>query len=440
MPRMVDLIRKSQLSSNMMHAAARGALAVPPDEMMEILVHLALHNKVFGEQARITLAGWDEKASIQVASDPATHTEVLHYLITPKSIRPALLPALLENPAIKEEELTELASTGSRDVVEAMMVSPRVTKSAALKEALRANPRLRAHEFEDEVTEAEAPRTPQSSALTVAEPVAVPDQAPEQKAEEATLAPSSPIVAAAATTHADLESAAEDALAQALAHFLEENKAELATVGEHPFQPIGGVQESLSSQAGAAGEHTVSAQASAAAGANAASGTATSESAKADHLAGIQHARRPVQHEERRETTLWKISKLDVKGRIHLAIRGTKEERSILIRDGTKLVALAVLDSPKISDAEVEGFSQQKNVLEAVLRAIPLKRRFAKNYTIMRNLVFNPRTPLDVSLGLMKNLLLHDLKNLTGNKEVSETIRKLALRMFRQKSQEKKKN
>jgi hypothetical protein len=114
-------------------------------------------------------------------------------------------------------------------------------------------------------------------------------------------------------------------------------------------------------------------------------------------------------------------------------MRGSKEERSILIRDSTKLVALAVLDSPKVSDGEVEKFALQKNVLEAVLRTIPMRRRFMKNYTIVRNLVFNPRTPLDISLGLMKNLLTHDLKNLSGNKEVSDTVRKLALRMFKQK-------
>ena len=140
---------------------------------------------------------------------------------------------------------------------------------------------------------------------------------------------------------------------------------------------------------------------------------------------------------EKRDSTLQKIAKLDIKGRIALAMRGSKEERSILIRDGTKLVALAVLDSPKVSDGEVEGFALQKNVLEAVLRAIPLKRKYAKNYVIGRNLVYNPRTPLDLSLGLMKNLLIHDLKNLSGNKEVSETIRKLALRMYKQKTEKK---
>jgi len=66
-----------------------------------------------------------------------------------------------------------------------------------------------------------------------------------------------------------------------------------------------------------------------------------------------------------------------------------------------------------------------------------MRRRFSKNYNITRNLVQNPRTPLDLSLGLMKNLLIHDFKNLSGNKEVSDTIRKVALRMYKQKIEKK---
>ena len=92
-----------------------------------------------------------------------------------------------------------------------------------------------------------------------------------------------------------------------------------------------------------------------------------------------------------------------------------------------------MLEAPKISDGEVEKFALQKNVLEAVLRQIPMKRRFMKNYVVVRNLVSNPRTPLDLGLGLMKHLLVQDLKNISSNKEVSETVRKLALKMYKQK-------
>lgn len=417
MPRMIDLIRHSQFPSNLMHAAARGALLVPAGEMMEILVHLALHNKVFGEQARITLAGWDEKASRLVAADSATSREVLGYLLTLKNLRPVLLPALLQNPSVGEAELAEVAASGSREVVEVLLASERVRKSPILRDALRSNPRVRANEME---------------AIQPAEPVDVPEPARSAEAVEGGEAAPTPEAAgdpeAIPTPEAaeGAESADEAVLAEAIAHYIKENEAELAAVPHQPFQPIGSLQEEGGSAE--AEPQTIAAERVAAA-------KPESQVAKP---AAMATTRKPVHgHEEKRDSTLQKIAKLDVKGRISLAVRGSKEERAILIRDGTKLVALAVLESPKVSDGEVENFAQQKNVLEAVLRAIPMKRRFAKNYAVIRNLVFNPRTPLDLSLGLMKNLLVHDLKNLSGNKEVADTIRKLALRMFRQKMEKK---
>jgi len=250
--------------------------------------------------------------------------------------------------------------------------------------------------------------------------------------------------------------APDEAVESAVVKFMEENAAELAAEADKPFHALGiGAEDMIGAATAAA---SAGPQASAdGAGAGAAKEAAPvappkvaeKAPAAAGHLpatttspatatAAARAKKHPVPaHEERRDSTLQKISKLDIRGRIGLAMRGNKEDRSILIRDSTKLVSLAVLDSPKLSDAEVEKFALQKNVLEAVLRAIPMKRKFAKNYAIMRNLVFNPRTPLDVSLGLMKNLLVGDLRNLSGNKEVSDTVRKLALRMFKQKMEKK---
>src|SRR5579884_653555 len=109
MARMIDQIRASKLPSNMMQFAARGALQVSPAENIEILVYLALHNKVFGERARMTLAGWDEKACLAAASDPQTPREVLDYFISPDNVRPRILPALLENPAVPDAQIVKLA-------------------------------------------------------------------------------------------------------------------------------------------------------------------------------------------------------------------------------------------------------------------------------------------------------------------------------------------
>ena len=411
MPRMLDMIRNSQVPSNLMQSAARGALSVPAGETIEILVHLAVHHKLFGEEARLTLAGWDEQASMAAAADPKTSVEVLRYFLSLENLRPVLLLALAENPSVGDVPLSEVATLGGRSVVEALLKSTRVTSSRRLLQALLANAHLHSNEVAEIGNKLAALKT-------------IPH------AERA----------------ADETDAAQEIIESTVTKYLEENAAELAVDPDKPFQPIGISLEEEAREAvpemapanTAMGAATGSATTAATTMASAAAvKSATAAAGKPAAAAVAAKARKLHLGEERRDSTLQKIAKLDIRGRIGLAMRGNKEDRSILIRDSTKLVPLAVLDSPKVSDAEVEAFALQKNVLEAVLRAIPMKRKYAKNYNIMRNLVYNPRTPLDLSLGLMKGLLIHDLKNLSSNKEVSDTIRKVALRMFRQKKEKK---
>src|SRR5580693_7599145 len=143
MSRMIDQIRASKLPSNMMQFAARGALSVPADENLEILVYLAKHNKVFGELARMTLAGWDENASLAAASDPKTPREVLEYLVAPENLRPKLLPALLENPSVPDGQLAKVAISANPEAIAAMLQSPRARSSMGVLECLRSNPYLK---------------------------------------------------------------------------------------------------------------------------------------------------------------------------------------------------------------------------------------------------------------------------------------------------------
>jgi hypothetical protein len=414
MARTIDQIRASKLPSNMMQFAARGALQVPPAENIEILVYLALHNKVFGELARMTLAGWDEKACLAAASDPHTTREVLDYFISPDNVRPRLLHALLENPSVPEAQIVKLASSAMRDTVEIILKSKRALSLPRVVNTLSSNPYLRKEEAaqlrnkpSDAVTQPSAPApAPTAEASPAAQPC------PAASVADAVSPPSS----ASEGDH----TAAADGHDEAVAVYLKDHAADIAAEGDKPFQAIGGVVELL-------GQDYFPVVDSAEISAPASSTAAKPATAK-------PASKVPV--ESKRENTLQKINRLDVKGRIQLALKGSKEERSILIRDGTKVVAFAVLEAPKLSDGEVEKFASQKNVLETVLRQITLKRRFMKNYIVIRNLCANPRTPLDLGLGLMKNLLIQDLKNISANKEVSETIRKLALKMYKQKLDE----
>ena len=413
MPRMIDLIRASAVPSNLMQAAARGALAVPPGEMIEILVHLAIHNKVFGEQAKLTLAGWDEVSSRAAASDPNTSKEVLEYFVSAENLRPALLPALLENPSLAEGTLVQGAGSASREVVESMLKSRRVNQSEKILSSLSSNPNL---------TGIETTNIKNKLAAGI---VILANSPPEEaRVDDDDVMPEMP---------ADEPAGAEDVLDEALMAYFAEHEKEISANEDKPFQPIGSFYEDFapSSEEPLAADPEVpiaappaTEPAPAAPATKTAAATGVKKAAVAKKSQGL---------DEGRGSALQKISKLDVKGRIQLAMKGNKEERSILVRDGTKVVALAVLDSPKVTDSEVEKFASQRNVLESVLRGIPLKRRFMKHYAIVRNLAFNPRSPIDVSITLVKNLLVQDLKNLSGNKEVSETVRKAALRLFKQK-------
>lgn len=133
-----------------------------------------------------------------------------------------------------------------------------------------------------------------------------------------------------------------------------------------------------------------------------------------------------------------KLARMGVSERLQQALKGSKEERLVLIRDPAKVVYRAVLVSPKLTDSEVESFSLMKNVAEEALRIIGTSRRFIKNYIVVRNLVTNPRTPLDVSLPLLNRLTATDLKFLGLNRNVPETLRSIAVKMLKQRSPEKK--
>jgi hypothetical protein len=428
MARMIDQVRALRLPSNMMQFAARGALSVPPDENLEILVYLAKHNRVFGELARMTLAGWDEKASLTAASDPKTAREVLDYLISPDNIRPALLPSLLENPSVPEAELAKFAISASTGNIAAMLQSARVRGSQPILESLRSNPYLKQN---DVTTVAELlnggksipPTNVVAHVSSTAAAPHVPEVGPAPIPIRQSVEPAAP---PESIPGAEKE---EEVSEEAVTAYLAEHATEIIAEQDKPFQPIGGIMDLLG-----ADYFPVSAVQDVTVNTEPLPSTAPSAATAAKPAIATPGRIAPKPPTPaRRENTMQKINGLDVKGRIQLALKGNKEERSILIRDGTKVVALAVLEAPKLSDGEVEKFALQKNVLEAVLRQIPLKRRFMKNYIVVRNLVANPRTPLDLGLGLMKHLLAQDLKNISANKEVSETVRKLALKMYKQK-------
>ncbi|HSD29740.1 MAG TPA: hypothetical protein VLL75_20725 [Vicinamibacteria bacterium] len=137
-----------------------------------------------------------------------------------------------------------------------------------------------------------------------------------------------------------------------------------------------------------------------------------------------------LSEEERQQTEkvslVQKISREDTKGKLLMALKGTREERAILIRDPNRLVAMGVLGSPKITEAEIESFSAMKNVSDQILREIGNHREWTKRYAVINNLVRNPRTPVGLALNLVPRLGPRDVKAIAADRNVPEPVRKQA--------------
>jgi hypothetical protein len=288
---------------------------------------------------------------------------VLEYLSAPANLRPALLPALLDNPNIAESRLAELCAAASNVTADVLMRHERVRHSHAALNELAKNHRIGT----DHVALAE-------ELLKNCDP--------------------SP-------------SATVDESDEATARFLAEHAHEIAAEEGKPFTLMG---------ASDLEQHAVN-------------------SAGEENHELVGFAKRAEEYE--RPSVVQKIARMNVGARVQLAMKGTRDERYILIRDGARIVANAVLESPKLTDAETDAFAAMKNVGDNVLRILGTKRKFLKRYNTIRVLVNNPKTPLDVSLPLVPHLTTNDMKNLCKNRDVSDTLTKIARKMYRDRTMAK---
>jgi hypothetical protein len=127
--------------------------------------------------------------------------------------------------------------------------------------------------------------------------------------------------------------------------------------------------------------------------------------------------------DEDRETATQKLAKMGFSDRLKAAVRGSREMRALLIRDPNKMIAAAVLSSPKLSEPEVEAFARMASISEEVLRVIGGNRAWTKNYNVVLGLTKNPKTPLAMTLNFMPRLSSRDLQMLSVDRNVPEPLR-----------------
>ena len=130
-----------------------------------------------------------------------------------------------------------------------------------------------------------------------------------------------------------------------------------------------------------------------------------------------------------RVSILNRVMKMGMKDRVKLAMKGDREARNILIRDPNRIVSAAVVQNPRITEQEMEKISAMRSIPEDLLRQIANDRQWSRSYAIVHNLARNPRTPIANVLTILSRLQLRDLASLSKNKNVSDAVRRQALRL-----------
>jgi hypothetical protein len=137
--------------------------------------------------------------------------------------------------------------------------------------------------------------------------------------------------------------------------------------------------------------------------------------------------------EQEFESLYHQILNMGVAEKLKLALMGNKEARNILIRDPNKLVAVAVVKSPKIQEQEIEAITRSRQVSEDVLRTIASSKDWMKTYNIKVNLAGNSKTPLPIAMRLLPQLYESDLRKLARSKNISSTLATQARRLMEMK-------
>lgn len=373
MNKMLDLIRRNAVPPALMKKAVLGQLTVPLPEQLEVLVYLTTHER-YATEAQQTLAAWDDDSVLAACAEHTTTSAVLRYfLIADLQRRATMLPHLLGHPSITDDILITVARTANHEELEALLGSRAHSRPAVLR-AILANPWVTA----------------------------------EQKADCKKLLDSVDEVATPDANDRDVLG-----LMEAIANFEREHAAEILAEEGKRFELIRGHPDEVDEIA------------------------EMMEIIEVPAFVEKKAAKLDKPEERERLSVLQKIARLTVGERVQLAMKGNKDERFVLIRDGSRVVCLAVLESPKVTDSEAESFAAMKNVQELVLRRIAAKRKFMKKYAVVRALAQNPKTPLDLGLSLLPHLLTVDLRYLSANKNVGETLRKVAAKFWRDRQEKK---
>ena len=373
-------------------AAARGMLPLAPDEQLAALRLLSAdEDEEVRETAGTTLRTYDAARLRPIVENPQTSQSTLAFLASWKWLPRDIYQPLIFHPQISGDALVHIAATSELgDVIELVSLRQQsLIQFPGIIEAILSNPRRtpeaerRAREVREEFFEKAY------GVQVVADEQRV--QA-EAVAEDAIVEPVEPtlfIDDLSQFIEADLVATGDELYYQ----FIEQNDIDEASFPLES-EPAFDLDEFLASE-----EFT---------------NILDKEKLEIDE----------------RISVMVRIATMTVKDRVRFALRGTREIRMILVRDPNRIVCSAVLSNPRITEHEVETISSLRSVHEEVLRVIGSNRAWTRSYTLIHNLVRNPKTPVALSLNFLQRIQSRDLRVLGTNKNIPEVVRSTASRTY----------
>jgi len=369
--------------------AARGLLPLAADELLEVLVTLrADEDQEVVEAAAETLEAQPAETLLAVASASETSPTVLSYLASCAAAQREIHEAVVLNAGTPDEAVAALASgTSDGSLLELISINQqRLIRAPAIIEALLRNP-ARTNEAERRAQET---RREFFEKERGAQQIADEMRARGMGAAAEFLETAESIGDGGDLTYDD---------AWLLAAHIEVSDADI----DDSWLPAEWMEELF----------------------------AESDEQRAANLERViaETAAELGEVAPERVSLIRRVMLMKVKDRVKLAMKGDREARSILIRDSNRIVAVAVIHNPRITDQEVEGISAMRTVSDEVLRLIAMNRTWARSYPVIHNLARNPRTPIATAMNVLLRLHTKDLQQIAQNRNVSEAVRRQAQRL-----------
>jgi hypothetical protein len=124
---------------------------------------------------------------------------------------------------------------------------------------------------------------------------------------------------------------------------------------------------------------------------------------------------------------MMRIRNMTSSEKLRLAMVGNASARAFLVRDKDKTVAFAAISSPAMQESEVIPIVRSKEVGEDVIRYVGNKREWTRSHEVKHALVFNPKTPVGISLRFIGHLRDDELKTLSRSRNVAQPLKSAAL-------------